>query len=266
MKQGATVDINDCNFINNTAEADTTDIYDTGGGAIYCEPNCASITILKTNMAGNRTTQGSGGAIKFGANNDVNLTDCYFGGNIANDDGGALIIGDEGEPDICNLDFNNCAFTDNIAGIRGGAIMARNFDANFVDCYINRNTADSGGGLYVSSDKSTAKIHGGTIMQNRAIGTNAEGGGAYISNLPLEIINCQIIGNTSLYSGGGIMLKGPGTTTSKIHNCLFVSNSADARGGALLISLHSSPNHNKLHLQRKRSRTRRSRRCNILHL
>jgi len=240
-EKGAKVDINDCNFIGNTAEADTSDIYDTGGGAIYCEPNCAGIKILKANIAGNRTTQGNGGAIWFGANNDVNLTDCYFGGNTANDDGGALVIGQEADANMCTLDFNNCAFTDNIAGIRGGAIMAKNFDATFVDCYINRNTAASGGGLYLISEKSTAKIHGGTIMGNKAIGTNAEGGGAYISNLPIEIINCQITGNSSLYSGGGIMLKGPGTTTSKVHNCLFVSNSAGARGGALLVSLNSWP-------------------------
>ncbi len=237
----ATVDINDCNFINNTTEADTSDTYDTGGGAIYCEPSCDGITILKANIAGNRTTRGSGGAIWFSTNNNITLTDCYFGGNTANDDGGALVIGQEADANMCTLDFNNCAFTDNIAGSRGGAIIARNFDATFVDCYINRNTAASGGGLYLISEKSIAKIHGGTIMNNRATGTNAEGGGAYISNLPLEIINCQLIGNISPYSGGGIMFKGPGTTTSRIHNCLFAKNNAGARGGALLVSLQSSP-------------------------
>ena len=238
---GTTVDINDCNFIDNTADA-VTSISDAGGGAIYCEPDCAGIiTILKANMAGNRSTQGSGGAIWFGAENNINLTDCYFGGNTANADGGALAIGQEADANMCILDFNNCAFTDNVAGNTGGAIIAKNFDAEFIDCYINRNSAVSGGGLYLISEKSIAKIHGGTIMQNKATGANAEGGGAFISNLPLEIINCQIIGNTSLYSGGGIMFKGPHTTTSMIHNCLLAKNSAGARGGALLVSLNSSP-------------------------
>lgn len=240
-KVGAKVDINDCNFINNTTDATATGLYDTGGGALYCEPNCAGISICKTNMSGNETTQGSGGAIKAGANNDITLIDCYFGGNIARSDGGALAIGAENDQNLCNLDFNNCAFTDNVAGNKGGAIMAANFDASLIDCYINRNTAESGGGLHLTSDKSTAKIYGGTIMRNKAIGVNAEGGGAYVSDLPLEIINCQIIGNTSLYSGGGIMLKGEGTGTSKVHNCLFTGNSASARGGALIILLHSSP-------------------------
>ncbi|MGB8226705.1 MAG: right-handed parallel beta-helix repeat-containing protein [Sedimentisphaerales bacterium] len=240
-EKGTTVDINDCNFINNTIEADTTGIYDTDGGAIYCEPNCAGISILKTNLTGNKATGGNGGAIKFGPKNNIKLADCYFGGNIANGNGGALMIGTLNDTNICRLNVNNCAFTDNISGGTGGAIMAANFDANFIDCYINRNTAQTGGGLYFTSNVSTVRIHGGTIMQNKAIGANAEGGGAYISNMPLEIVNCQIIGNSSPYSGGGIMFKGPGTTTSKIHNCLFVSNSANARGGAIYISLSSSP-------------------------
>ncbi|MCX5634073.1 MAG: S8 family serine peptidase, partial [Phycisphaerae bacterium] len=240
-EKGTTVDINDCNFINNTIEADTTGVYDTDGGAIYCEPNCAGISILKTNLTGNKATGGNGGAIRFGPKNNIKLADCYFGGNIADGNGGALIIGTLNDTNICRLDINNCAFTDNISGGTGGAIMAANFDANFIDCYINRNTALTGGGLYFTSNVSAARIYGGTIMQNKAIGANAEGGGAYISNMPLEIVNCQIIGNSSFYSGGGIMLKGPGTTTSKIHNCLFVGNSANARGGAIYISLNSSP-------------------------
>ncbi len=241
---GATADINDCNFANNTTQADISNMYDTGGGAIYSERNCAGITISKSNMTGNSATQGSGGAIWSGANNNIKLTDCYFGGNTATDsngDGGALAIGETTDTNLCVLDFNNCAFTDNIAGNIGGAITAKNFNATFVNCYINRNTASAGGGLYLISERSTAKIHGGAIMYNRAIGTNAEGGGAFISNLPLEIINCQIMNNTSLFSGGGIMFRGPSTTTSRMHNCLFAKNSANARGGAVFIALNSSP-------------------------
>ncbi len=236
----AIVDINDCNFIDNTVAADNTGTYDTGGGAIYCEPNCAGTTIFKTNFSNNSTTRGSGGAIVFGADNHVTLTDCFFGGNTANGDGGALAIGDQDDTETCTLDFTRCVFTDNTAGKIGGAIMARNFDANFVDCYINRNTASSGGGLHLVA-QSTAKIHGGTIMQNKAIGENAEGGGAYISKMPIEIINCQITGNTSLYNAAGLMLKGPETNTSLIHNCLFADNFANTRGGALFTSLNTSP-------------------------
>ncbi|MGA2915959.1 MAG: S8 family serine peptidase [Sedimentisphaerales bacterium] len=232
-EKGSSVDINNCSFIDNNSIMD--------GGAVLCEPNCSYISIVKTNMAGNKTFYGGGGAIKFGVNNNIALTDCYFGGNIADTNGGALSIGSLTDSSLCRLDLNNCAFTDNIANGVGGAIAARNIDANFIDCYVNRNTANSGGGLHLISDKSIVKIYGGTIMENKAIGTVAEGGGAYVSNLPIEIINCQITGNTSNYSGAGIMLKGPGTTTSKVHNCLFVQNSAAVKGGAIFVSLNSSP-------------------------
>jgi len=241
-EQGATADINDCTFLDNSIHADNVfATLNNGGGAIYFEPKCESIKIIKSNISANRATTGSGGAILLGANNDITLISCYFGGNTANENGGALAIGSEIDAGNCDLNFDNCTFTNNTAGNWGGGIYAKNFDADFNDCYINRNTASSGGGLHLVAH-STLKLTGGSIMQNKAIGQEAEGGGALILHLKADIINCQISGNTSQYAGGGIMFKGEETTGSNVINCLFTQNSAAARGGAILTTLYSLPN------------------------
>ncbi|MBN1787088.1 MAG: right-handed parallel beta-helix repeat-containing protein [Sedimentisphaerales bacterium] len=242
--------ISNCSFNNNTAASDGSRQYESGGGGIYFEPDCNSVKISNSTLFANRVTGGAGGAVNLGAGSDANFINCTFGGNTAYDydsdeedgggDGGALIIGTQGNADKCNIQIRNCTFINNTAREKGGAIIARNFDADFVDCYINKNTAASGGGLYLIASSSVT-IHGGTIIENSATGINAEGGGAFISNLPIEIINCQIMKNSSMYNGAGLMLKGQSTTSSLIHNCLFVGNSAVMRGGALFISLNSSP-------------------------
>ncbi|OHB50886.1 MAG: hypothetical protein A2Y10_15890 [Planctomycetes bacterium GWF2_41_51] len=239
-EEATIADINDCEFIDNTAVATTGNTLGTGGGAIYFEPNCVNINIINSNMAGNRTTAGNGGAILLNAKNKLTLDNCYIGGNYANVNGGGIYSGSRVDANENILTFNNCAFTGNRANESGGGIFAKNTDASFVDCYINRNTAHFGGGINFVADSKLVVI-GGTFIENKAIGNEADGGGALMLHVPAEFINCQFISNTSEYGGGGLMMKGPETAGSRIHNCLFAKNIANVRGGAVLLVSYASP-------------------------
>ena len=237
-EQGASADINDCRFLNNVATA-TIGNTDSGGGAMYFEPNCVSIKVIKSNLAGNQATVGSGGAILLGANNKFYLENSFLGGNFANVNGGAIAVGSKTDANDCNLTFTNCAFTGNSANELGGGIYAKNSQAYLRDCFINRNTAHSGGGLNFVAE-STLQVIGGTIMQNKAIGQEAEGGGAMILHLKAEFINCQITGNSSNFAGGGLMFKGLDTTGSRVHNCLLAENIANVRGGGIVATSNAN--------------------------
>jgi hypothetical protein len=239
--KGANVDINDCQILNGDTIATTGDTLGSGGGAIYCEPALAGSKILNSTLAGNKASAGRGGAIFLGAGNKLVLNNCYLGGNSANTYGGAIFVGSPKDANTCQLVFNDCVFTSNTAQSLGGGIYAKNTDANLVECFVNRNTAYSGGGLYMVST-SKLRFIGGTINDNNAVGTvEAQGGGAMIMHLPAEFVNCQFIGNSSSYAGGGLMLNGTETADSNIINCLFAKNKAAVRGGAIVTSLDSSP-------------------------
>lgn len=233
-------DINNCSFIDNTAIASTGDVFGSGGGAIYLEPNCVDARISNSNLAGNKATAGSGGSILVNAKNKLTLENCFIGGGFANVSGGAIYSGSKIDANETVLKLNKCVLTGNRANESGGAVFAKNTIASMVECYINRNTAHFGGGLNFVAESSLSVI-GGTFMENKAVGDAADGGGVLMLHVPSEFINCQFISNTSEYGGGGIMMKGPETAGSRLHNCLFAKNIANVRGGAVLAVSYASP-------------------------
>ncbi|HAL44951.1 MAG TPA: hypothetical protein DCP47_03405 [Phycisphaerales bacterium] len=238
-EQASTPDINSCQILNNIATATTGDVYGNGGGGIFFEPNCADAKIFDSTISGNQALAGSGGAILLNANNNLYLEHCYLGGNTSNVDGGAIVVGSDKDANKCNLVFDNCVLTNNTSEELGGGIFAKNTDANFVDCYINRNEAYSGAGIYFVS-QSNLRFVGGSISDNNAVGENGLGGGAMLMHVPAHFINCQFMNNNAGYGGGAIAFNGSETADSNIVNCLFVKNNAYARGGAVLNTLDAS--------------------------
>ena len=235
---GSILDINNCQLIANSALFENAN---QGGvaGAIYVEQKCKSIRltdcILNSNYA-----MSDAGAIRIMVKNDLFLKDCSLGGNISGDSGGAIYLGQEDDSNSCSITALNTTFTDNNSPDFGGAIMARNCDANLTDCYINRNTSGNGGGIYAVDD-TVLNITGGKISGNTANNQFGQGGALAAINIPITVINCQISDNNAVYSGGAIMFKGPETTSSVLHNCLFTGNSAGLLGGAITCNLNTSP-------------------------
>lgn len=197
----------------NIIDNNTTD-YGTGGIAV-----AGSIATITDNTITNNTGGGSGidagAAFSVRYNSTVDISDNTITDNRG-EDLGAIAIGEDSEATIANNIIRN-----NIAGEEG-------------------DRSGSGGGIAVES--STADIYGNTISDNINWNTNTGGGGIYIRDSVVTIVDNDIKNNSAARSGGGIYLRGHGTTNqldATITNNTISGNRADghrsARGGGIHI-------------------------------
>jgi hypothetical protein len=171
----------------------------------------------------------------------VELVDCLFWADQANDFGGGLAA-DGGTVELTRTrlfanealigggaSFENDAsyliedseLTDNFAGLGGGI---GGWDGSFEirRSRITRNEADTGGGIYCQ----TGSIYDSTIAENDAWGGGA---GVYVDfGGTLEIWRSAIQYNTAVHHGGGVDAQG----SVRAVNTTFAYNEADV-GGAV---------------------------------
>ena len=173
---------------------------------------------------------GDGGAIL--SEESLTLTRVIVTGNVADDDGGGVYIGDFKE----NLTIKNCVFTGNTAmGDRGGGIFAFVNGAVLISksTVTGNHAADNGGGAFLKTYGSSAKaivVDSSVISGNTA---DLAGGGLYLRTesstaLPTVIKNTMITGNSAGTSGGGASANG---TFTKIMKSTIGNNSAPFGGG-----------------------------------
>ena len=114
---------------------------------------------------------------------------------------------------------------------RGGGIFAEHAHPVISHCRIFSNTADQGGGIYLS-DTDQAMLIENNIYSNTALGTFGEGGGIFAQQAQqLNIQNNQIHANNANY-GGGIILYNNLTATIMANQ--IYSNNAIIGGGVYL--------------------------------
>lgn len=126
---------------------------------------------------------------------------------------------------------------------RGGAISSKE-SLTVKGCAIFGNKAESGGGIYVSSNtKVKALISDSVISGNTA--TVDWGGGLYLlAGGGVSVVNSTVTGNTAKLGGGGAYLGingNPSIPVQKITvtGSVFTQNSADLSGGGLAIAADS---------------------------
>lgn len=150
--------------------------------------------------------------------------------------GGAVQLSGKGQ-------FRDCVFTNNTAGVSGGAIAAQNTpDFGFIEV-----SGSTFSGNFAAGDGST-----GT---NGALAT--AGGGAILSNTYLSITNSTLTGNSTNGYGGAILLNGTSypfnalngqSPLTDIRSSTIVGNNANANGngyglgGGIYIDTPSSLN------------------------
>ncbi|MCL1972337.1 MAG: autotransporter domain-containing protein [Endomicrobia bacterium] len=170
----------------------------------------------KTASFANNKSEANGGAfaVYSSAKNSVNFNgEAQFSSNTASANGGAFysfVYGDDGEGEY---KFTSGYFRNNKAAISGGAIYA--FGNNVFD--INSNIEFSG---------------------NKALGMDANGGGAIYSYNSTFIIDGSAqakFQNNSASSRGGAVYQDSGLFDLKLE-AEFTSNSADFSGGAVYAS------------------------------
>lgn len=183
--------INECSFIRNNVSG--------SGGAITC---LTSQVYLSTctfilNTAYNSNPSGlasiSGGAIYNGNNGDIEIENCTFHNNYADESGGALYNGTGG------LKIINSKFSGN-ESYNGGALVIDNStkDLQIIGCVFSGNKATFTGGAIFNS-KNGAHIINSTITGNSA---TTFGGGIYQFQ-PIILSNCVVWNNnTGIYYSG----------------------------------------------------------------
>ena len=132
---------------------------------------------------------------------------------------------------ITTLNIYGCKFIENTSSFGGGIRLSgyysiSPFNAYVDNCEFYRNVA--------TSSKGGAGIHSGggePIIRNCLFNENTGGGISCNSENNLTIENCEFFDNTSV-DGGGISVR---QCLADIVNCLFVGNSASAKGGGVYV-------------------------------
>jgi len=215
--------ITNCEFIDNSSYR---------GGAI--ENHSGTLTITGCTFIGN-IAQDYGGAIAFAYN--AVIANCIFEGNFARR-GGALYS-------VSGSTISDCIFTGNGGGgsaISGGgaAIDRCTFNANIGTAITVAGGRTSAASCIFTDTKGSAVFAEGQayltfdncIFRNNA--SSAYGGAFMIWPLSrLTLSNSILIGNSALEDGGAISCK---QATATIVNCIFASNTAGHRGGAIFLN------------------------------
>lgn len=145
------------------------------------------------------------------------------------------------------LSIDSCAFVNNAAGFRGGALYISTVtNAIITVCTFNNNTAAGGRGqggvVYINNAMNTI-INGSTFFNNTMRGGLAQGGALYIDAMYSVINGTMFINNTvrgGLAKGGALYLD---AVYSIINGTMFLNNTARgglAAGGALYVNVMNS--------------------------
>jgi len=211
-KGGSSPVFNSCYFYGNTGY---------NGGGLYAKSNAhVSLTnVIFNNNSGrdgggcwidydsdpvltnvsfinNEATYGSGGGALFSYYSDPVMNNCVFKSNTASHGGGGFAMGAWG-----TLEMNNSRITGNIAGYGGGVSGGNNSTLTLRNVEITNNTT-----------------------QNTPYVTE-EGGGLYLSDVVVSLINVTISDNLTATDGGAIYCR-LGSNIS-IHNGILWNNIPD---------------------------------------
>lgn len=156
----------------------------------------------------------------------VTLTNLVISGGVASYEFGGGIYVFSGSKNSFYVTLSNCSAT------YGGAVAVSNSRSNFFNCNIisNFSSIEGGGYHFMSSDFNT--IEG--IVKNNATETNAEnfGGGIFLKNSSLNLIDAKLSSNLS-GSGGGIAFRNSFTNAVTSD---FFNNEAIFDGGGIFLS------------------------------
>lgn len=146
--------------------------------------------------------------------------------------GGAIFIATTGKAIISGVTISENS-VDNVYGKIGGGIFVGGA-LEMEDCTIEKNEADSGGGIFLgnydntSALAATLKMNGGIIRENTA---TTNGGGVVVGEKgAFTMEKGTFSGNTANTNGGAVCISGG---TFEIKDGTFSENSASGVGGAV---------------------------------
>ena len=200
-----------------------------GNGDIFDITPGTSLTLINLTLENANNSITSGGAINddngIGVYSDLNITDCTFTNNNADNWGGAIYAYD------VNLNINKCIFTQNIAYSNGGALSYSDDGTGTVSMTINSSNFTNNNAMH--GDGGAIYNTGTSSETNNTFNNNTATYGGAICNKYDGILtetNDIFTNNTATYCGGAIYNTGILTE----NNNTFNNNTVTNYGGAIL--------------------------------
>ena len=160
-------------------------------------------------------TQMTGGAVSSHSltidNPKKNIVeDCEFFDNDGKN-GGAIC-------DYGNATYRRCKIHDNTARLSGGGVYCASSHrpSQFINCFINNNTASKGGGIACYQAQTS---FWSCLINNNTAQT---GGGCFIKGMA-DLYNCTIVKNEGQVDYGGVYIT-EATDQRKVSNCIIWGN------------------------------------------
>ena len=238
--------IKDSTFTNNFANR--------SGGAIYWSGENGTVsncTFTHNNASGNIHDTidniyggGDGGAILWIGSHGIIKDNCMFRENYAQSRGGAIYLHGSSIENCTNITITHSSFSDNYAGMNGGAVdwNEGSHDGNIFYCNFVDNVAGSNGGAVFWSGHHGEILHS-NFTHNHAKGEitdlhgNMGDGGAIIwTGLNGTVDDCRFIDNIASQRGGAAYLQNcshGNCTNTTFMNSYFKHNTAGTNGGAI---------------------------------
>ncbi|GAA5818000.1 MAG: Pseudogene of conserved hypothetical protein [Methanobrevibacter sp. CfCl-M3] len=178
------LDVKNSNFVNNSANMDTS-IDDNNGGGIYLFNG--NINVDNSTFKNNHANHGAGLDTRFA---NVNIKNSLFDGNSAVYGGG--LYSRKG-----NINLESSVLSNNSVSMNGGGVYNLNGSATIDNCNISSNVAvDNGGGL--DARYGSYNIKNSLISHN----TGKNGAGAYVHYGNLNITSSNVSDNSGEYGAG----------------------------------------------------------------
>ena len=183
--------ITDAFFFENTSVG--------GGGAISA--NRSKITLKRSNLLGNATSGGNGGAILLEgkAESSMDMSQVTLHKNQSSGAGGGLFV----SADVVNVSTSR--LFENVSGASGGGLLLVDGGETTLDSnsFCENTAAAGGGGLQISRATS-----GVSVSHNAFLANTADGGGAFQFQNPgasviLTVTGAVMLDNESVSSGIG---------------------------------------------------------------
>jgi hypothetical protein len=198
--------------LTSLSSADPATIRGDGGSSVVQVTNAQDVSVMGLILTGGQAEDGGGLRCD---DAELNLMGNVITDNNALNNGGGVAAED------CTIQFSDNEVTNNIAGNYGGGMYIEDSDGNVDGNLLADNESYEGGGLFIDEGGGGGFFGGGggaetnvrnNEMRNNFVSTIDEeswgghggGGGGLWYDGDSEISGNLIIGNESLYNGGGV--------------------------------------------------------------
>ena len=188
------------------------------------------ISILSENGAATTIIDGMHNGTTFSANHGTYTIDGFTirNGNRAWHGGGVYAQGYETSPNT--LFLKNCIITNNYSQLNGGGLYLHDSSTAIIqNCVFDSNHADGSGGGLCGEQYQTSSIGRGALTLEQTTFVNntsmSEGGGLYVDNCSIDMLNCVFENNVTDLDFGGAKIN-DAAWGSRVENCLFNNNKA----------------------------------------